>query len=88
MLITLSAATLLIGYIMRWSYAPLAMIVLFAYLSPLCAIEIFYFLENESRYFDFVREFFCYVLISTRLVRSKRMRRHFGEVTIVPTARD
>lgn len=82
MLITLSGSVFLAGYFLRWPYTPLAMIVLYAALATLCAIETFDFMENPSRYGDFARECIYYVLISIYLVRSRRMRERFGKVMI------
>ena len=36
--ITLSGATYLLGYVLRWRYTPVAMVVLYASLATLCAI--------------------------------------------------
>ncbi len=85
-LITLSGATFLVGYFSRWSYTPLAMIVLFASLATLCAIQTFDFMENQSRYWDFARECIYYIIMSVYLLRAKRMRDHFGAVTIAAPA--
>ncbi|MDE0097626.1 MAG: hypothetical protein OXN16_08450 [Gammaproteobacteria bacterium] len=82
LLITLSGGTFLAGYSARWGYTPIAMIVLFASLATLCAVETFDFMENESRYADFVRECIYYVITSIFLFRSKRMRDRFGKITI------
>ena len=83
LLITLSGGTFLIGYFSRWSYTPVAMIVLFASLATMCAIQTFDFMENPSRYADFVRECIYYTIISIFLFRSKRMRTRFGRITMV-----
>lgn len=82
LLATLSGAVFLTGYFLRWSYTPLAMMVLYAALATLCAIETFDFMENPSRYGDFARECTYYVLISIYLVRSRRMRERFGQIMI------
>ena len=82
LLITLSGSVFLTGYVLRWRYTPLAMIVLYAALATLCAIETFDFMKNPSRYGDFARECAYYVLISIYLVRSRRMRERFGQVMI------
>jgi len=86
LLITLSGCVFLAGYFLRWSYTPLAMIVLYAALATLCAIETFDFMERSSRYADFARECTYYVLISIYLVRSRRMRARFGQVMITAQA--
>ena len=82
LLIILSGSVFLIGYFLRWSYTPVAMIVLYAALATLCAIETFDFMENPSRYTDFMRECTYYILISIYLLRSTRMRERFGQITI------
>lgn len=84
LLIASSGAVFLAGYISRWRYTPIAMMVLFAGLVTLCAIQTFDFMENPGRYGDFARECTYYVLMSIYLVRSKRMRAHFGEIVVVP----
>ncbi len=84
LLIATSGAVFLAGYAARWRYTPIAMMVLFAALATLCAIQTFDFMENPSRYGDFARECTYYVLMSIYLVRSKRMRAHFGEIKVVP----
>lgn len=83
LLITLSGGTFLAGYILRWHYTPVAMMVLFASLATLCAVQTFDFMENESRYADYARECVYYIIMSIYLVRSKRMRNHFGQITVI-----
>lgn len=85
-LITLSGGTYLAGYFLRWRYTPVAMIVLFASLATMCAIQTFDFLENPDRYTNFIRECVNYVIMSIFLFRSKRMRAHFGEIAMVGRA--
>ena len=84
LLITLSGGTFLIGYFSRWSYTPIAMVILYAALATMCAIQTFDFMERPSRYADFARECTYYVILSIYLFRSKRMRERFGQITIVP----
>ena len=83
LLITLSGLVLLTGYFLRWRYTPLAMIVLFAALATLCAIETFDFMVNPGRYAAFARECAYYIVISIYLLRSRRMRERFGETMVV-----
>ncbi len=82
-LITLSGATFLAGYFLRWRYTPIAMLVLFASLATMCAIQTFDFLENPDRYRNFVMECINYIIVSTYLFRSNRMRDRFGQVAMV-----
>ena len=81
-LITLSGSVYLLGYFLKWKYTPLAMIVIYAMLATMCFIQTFDFMTNPSRYTDFVRECIYYVIISTYLVRSKRMQTHFGRIEV------
>ncbi len=85
-LITLSGATFLAGYFLRWKYTPLAMVVLFASLATLCAIQTFDFMVRPSRYWDFMRECIYYIVMSIYLLRAQRMRDRFGTVTIAAPA--
>ncbi|MEM8688660.1 MAG: hypothetical protein AAGF81_15115 [Pseudomonadota bacterium] len=62
---------------------PAAMVVLFAGLATLCAIQTFDFMENQGRYGDFARECAYYILMSIYLVRAKRMREYFGEIVVM-----
>ncbi len=87
-LITLTGSTFLVGYFARWRYTPVAMIVLYASLATMCAIQTFDFMENASRYADFARECAYYVIISVYLFRSNRMRDHFGQITVVKRGTD
>ncbi|WP_171179980.1 hypothetical protein [Ruegeria sp. HKCCD8929] len=82
-LITLSGATFLAGFFLRWRYTPVAMLVLFASLATMCAIQTFDFLENPDRYRNFAHECINYVVISIYLFRSERMRERFGQITSV-----
>ncbi len=82
-LITLSGATFLVGYFLRWRYTPVAMLVLFASLATMCAIQTFDFLQNPDRYGNFARECVYYIIISVYLFRSKRMREWFGQIKVV-----
>lgn len=82
-LITLSGATFLAGYFLRWRYTPIAMLVLFASLATMCSIQTFDFMENPDRYRNFAQECVNYIVISVYLFRSKRMRDWFGQTTIV-----
>ena len=85
-LITLSGATFLAGYVLRWRYTPLAMIVLFASLATLCAVQTFDFMENPSRHWDFTRECTYYIIMSIYLLNANRMRDRFGKVTVTRSA--
>lgn len=81
-LITASGATFLAGYVLRWKFTPIAMLVMFTALATMCAVQTFDMLENPDRYRNFVQECVNYIIISTYLFRSKRMRDRFGRITI------
>ncbi len=83
LLITVSGFVFLIGFFTRWKYTPISMLVIFSGLATLCAIETLDFMKNESRYIDFSRELAWYIVISIYLLRSKRMKGHFGAISIV-----
>ncbi len=78
LVITAAGGTYLLGYGLRWTYTPVAMLALFASLATLCAVETFDFMQNPGRYGDFVRECIYYVVIATYLFRSTRMQERFG----------
>ena len=82
LLITTSGATYIIGYLSKWKYTPIAMILLYGMLATMCSIQTFDFMTNESRYIDFVRECFYYVVISIYLLQSKRMQERYGRVVM------
>ena len=82
-LITLTGSVYIVGYFSKWKYTPLAMIVIYAMLATMCFIQTFDFMTNPSRYADFVRECIYYVIISVYLIRSQRMRSHFGRLEII-----
>ncbi len=85
-LITVSGATFLAGYALRWRYTPIAMLVMFTALATMCAVQTFDMLQNPDRYRNFLVECINYTLISVYLFRSQRMRDRFGRIT-VKTAR-
>ena len=78
LLISTSGAIYLIGYFVRWKHTPFAMVVIYAMLATLCAVETFDFMTNPGRYGSFISECIAYVGISLYLFRSQRMRSHFG----------
>lgn len=81
-LITTSGATFLTGYVLRWPYTPIAMLVMFTALATMCAVQTFDMLENPDRYRNFVQECINYIIISIYLFRSRRMQDRFGRTSI------
>ncbi|MEM8788362.1 MAG: hypothetical protein AAGE76_08865 [Pseudomonadota bacterium] len=81
-LITASGATFIVGYYLRWSYTPIAMLMMFTALATMCAVQTFDMLETPDRYRNFIQECVNYIVISVYLFRSRRMRDRFGQVMI------
>jgi hypothetical protein len=79
LLISASGTIYLAGYFTRWKHTPFAMVVIYAMLATLCAVETFDFMTKPGRYGSFIRECIGYVGISIYLFRSQRMRTHFGQ---------
>ena len=84
LIITFSGGVFLVGYVTKWRFTPIAMIVLFSMLATMCFIQTFDFMTNESRYFDLARECFYYLVMSVYLVRSRRMQDRFGRIEVKP----
>lgn len=78
-LISLSGYTFIIGYFSRWEYTPNVMVVIYACLATMCFIQTFDFMVREDRYASYAKEVFYYIIISTYLFKSKRMKDHFGK---------
>ena len=81
-LITASGAAFLVGYFLRWSFTPIAMLVMFTALATMCAVQTFDMLESPDRYRNFAQECINYLIISVYLFRSKRMGDRFRRITI------
>ncbi len=78
LLITSSGATLLFGYLLRWKHTPFVMVVLFAMLATMCAIQTFDFMTEPWRYRSFVNEVIMYIVMSVFLLKSSYIKEHFG----------
>ena len=78
LLISASGGIYLAGYFTKWKHTPFAMVVIYAMLATLCAVETFDFMTNQGRHGSFVQECVGYIVISVYLFRSQRMRTHFG----------
>ena len=78
LLILASGSIYLIGYFARWRSTPFAMVIIYAMLATLCAVETFDFMTNPGRFGSFIFECIAYVGISIYLFHSQRMRSHFG----------
>lgn len=77
LLISMTGATYLIGYCLRWAYTPQAMVVLFAMLASMCFIQTFDFMTSPNRYWAYAVECSLYLILSTYLLRSQRMQKRF-----------
>ena len=82
LLITLTGATYLYGYVIRWLYTPLVMPLLFGMLASMCFIQTFDFMTAPSRYVAFAIECSVYIGISVYLLRSQLMQNRFGKLQI------
>ncbi|MEM9760319.1 MAG: hypothetical protein AAF933_13850 [Pseudomonadota bacterium] len=80
LLVTSSGACFLLGYFLRWKHTPVAMLLFFTALATLCFVETFDFMTNAGRYSDYARECIGYLVMSVYLLRSERMRLHFGDM--------
>lgn len=73
-----SGGTYLVGYFTKWRPTPYVMVVWYAMLPTLCAIETFDFMTRPDRYSAYAREVAYYIGFGTFLLRSRRMKDHFG----------
>ena len=76
-LITLSGIVYLAGYFRRWKITPNLMITIYACMATMCFIQTFDFMVRPDRYVSFVIECINYILISTYLFKSERMKNVF-----------
>ncbi len=74
LLITAAGVTFLAGYFLRWKLLPFAMLVIYAMLATLCAVQTFDFITEGWGVGDFAREVAWYIIITTYLFKSQRMR--------------
>tara|TARA_R100001163_G_C5010026_1_gene156298 strand:+ start:138 stop:566 length:429 start_codon:yes stop_codon:yes gene_type:complete len=79
--IILTGAVFVVGYLRKWPYTPFATITMYAVLATLCFVEVMDFGAfggGTMGVLTMLLEYAMYVGLSTYLLRSKAMRRHFG----------
>lgn len=78
LLISLSGGVFLFGYIAKWKWTPLAMILLFSNLAVLCTIQTFDFMSEQWGYSQYFTEVVLYIVNSLFLLFSPVSKSHFG----------
>lgn len=69
--LTLAAAALfIVGYVLGWSYTPVAMACVYASMAALCAVETFGYMESDTRFLAMGLEYLAYAGILVFLFRS------------------
>lgn len=76
-LITLTGACFLIGYITKWKWTPFVMVVLFSNLAVLCTIETFDFMSDQWSFSAYLTEMLLYVVHSVFLLKSSLSQSRF-----------
>ncbi|MCV6615848.1 MAG: hypothetical protein OIF35_12815, partial [Cellvibrionaceae bacterium] len=66
----------------RWAYTPLLMILLYGMLASMCFIQTFDFMTNPGRYLAYAIECTLYIVLSSYLLSSERIRAHFGQLPL------
>jgi hypothetical protein len=77
-LATSTGFAFLFGFFKKWKHTPYIMVMLYSCLTTLCFIETFDFMTKESRYGLYATEVAGYVMMSVYLLKSIRMKKHFG----------
>ncbi len=77
-LITLTGGAFLTGYITRWKWTPILMILLYSNLGVLCTIQTFDFMSEQWGFSEYYTEMGLYVVHSLFLLFSKVSRSRFG----------
>lgn len=60
----------IVGYVLDWSYMPVALACVYAAMAALCAVETFWYMESETRFVAMVAEYFAYAAILVFLFRT------------------
>ncbi|MDN5201281.1 hypothetical protein QQ008_07910 [Fulvivirgaceae bacterium BMA10] len=77
LLISISGGVFLLGYIARWKWTPITMILVYSNLAVLCTIETFDFMSGQWGYPQFFMEIGLYVIHSLFLLLSPISKSHF-----------
>jgi len=81
LLLLLTGAVFIIGFLLRWRHTPFATIVMYATLATLCFIETVDFNAfggGSNRFFIMAAEYALYIALSTYLLCSKHIKERFG----------
>ena len=77
LLITLTGAAFLLGYMLKWKWTPFVMIVLYSNLAVLCTIQSFDFMSEQWGYGQYFTEIVLYVVHASFLNYSSLSKAHF-----------
>lgn len=78
LLILIAAGTFIVGYARQWRRTPQAMLVAYAAMAGLCAIETFWFLQHQARFLEMIVEYLEYAAVLVFLFHGGVMRERFG----------
>lgn len=81
LLLLLSGSIFVVGFLSRWQQTPYATITMYVALGTLCFIETVdfgAFGDAPARFIIMAGEYAVYIALSVYLLRSQRMREHFG----------
>lgn len=82
LLITLTGACFLIGYIAKWKWTPFVMVLLFSNLAVLCTIETFDFMSDQWSFSAYATEMLLYVVHSVFLLKSSLSQSRFKHIEL------
>ncbi len=80
--IMLTGTVFVVGYVRKWSHTPFATITMYAVLATLCFVEVMDFEAfggGTTGVLTMLVEYSMYIILSTYLLRSKAMHRHFDD---------
>lgn len=78
LLITISGVVFIAGYIARWKWTPIAMVLVYSNLAVLCTIQTFDFMSEQWGYSQYFTEIVMYVIHSFFLLLSPVSKSRFG----------
>lgn len=81
LLILLTGAIFVVGFLVRWSHTPYATMIMYATLATLCFVETVDFNAfggGSDRYYAMSAEFILYLVLSAYLLRSAQVRERFA----------
>ncbi len=78
LLISLTGAVFLFGYLFKWKWTPFGMVLLFSNLAVLCTIQTFDFMSEQWGYSQYFTEIVLYVVHSSFLLFSSISKSRFG----------